>query len=140
MSFFKELKRRNVFRVGLAYAMISWLVLQITDVVVPIFALQPWAGKLVFLMLAAGLPVALILAWAFELTPEGIRRDSEVDHEQTATARTGRKLDFVIISLMAIALIYFALITTGVKIKVAGILALHPVSPSRYCLLSIAVH
>ncbi len=58
MSFFKELKRRNVYRVGLAYAMISWLVLQVADVVVPILALQPWVGKLVFLMLAAGLPVA----------------------------------------------------------------------------------
>lgn len=82
MSFFKELKRRNVYRVGLAYAMISWPVLQVADIVIPILALQPWVGKLVFLMLAAGLPVALIFAWAFELTPEGIKRDHEVDHKQ----------------------------------------------------------
>jgi len=95
--------------VGLAYVIISWLVLQVTDVVVPILALQPWVSKLVLLILAVCLPIALILAWAFELTPEGIRRDSEVDHEQTATARTGRKLDIVIISVMAVALIYFAL-------------------------------
>ena len=67
---------------GLAYAMISWLVLQVTDVVVPILALQPWVGKLVLLMVAAGLPAALIFAWAFELTPEGIQRDHEADHKQ----------------------------------------------------------
>jgi len=109
LSFFKELKRRNVFRVGLAYAMISWLVLQVTDVVIPILELQPWVGKLVFLLLAVGLPVALILAWAFELTPEGIKRDDEIDPKQSVTVRTGRKLDIVIIGLMAVALIYFSL-------------------------------
>ena len=109
MSLFKELKRRHVFRVGLAYAMISWLVLQVTDVVAPILALQPWVGKLVLMMLAAGLPVALVFAWAFELTPEGIKRDAEVDHKQSVTVKTGRKLDFLIISVMAAALIYFAL-------------------------------
>ncbi len=89
--------------------MISWLVLQVTDVVIPILELQPWVGKLVFLMLAAGLPVALIFAWAFELTPEGIKRDYEVDHKQFAAVQTGRKLNFVIIGVMAVALIYFAL-------------------------------
>jgi tetratricopeptide (TPR) repeat protein len=109
LSFFKELKRRNVFRVGLAYVMISWLLLQVIDVVVPILDLQPWVGRLVILLLAVGLPVALLLAWAFELTPEGIKRDNEVDHHQSATAQTGRKLDFVIIGVMAVALIYFAL-------------------------------
>ena len=109
MSFFKELKRRSVFRVGLAYAMISWLVLQVVDVLVPILELQPWVGRLVFLLLGIGLPVALVLAWAFELTPEGIKRDQEVDPEQSVTSHTGRKLDFVIIGLMAVALIYFAL-------------------------------
>jgi len=109
LSFFKELKRRNVYRVGLAYAIISWLVLQVVDVVVPILELQPWVGKLLFVMLAAGLPVALILAWAFELTPEGIKHDHEVDHKQPAAAQSGRKLDFIIIGLMAVALIYFAL-------------------------------
>jgi TolB-like protein len=110
LSFFNELKRRNVVRVGLAYAMISWLVLQVVDVVVPILELQPWVGKLVLLMLVAGLPVALISAWVFELTPDGIKRDNEVDPKQAAAAqtRTWRKLDFFIIVLMAMALIYFA--------------------------------
>jgi len=109
LSLFKELKRRNVFRVGIAYAVISWLVLQVVDVVVPILALQPWVSKLVLLLLAVGLPVALILAWAFELTPEGIKRDDEVDHQQSVTVQTGRKLNFVIIGVMAVALLYFAL-------------------------------
>ena len=89
--------------------MISWLVLQVIDVVVPILALEPWVGKLVLLMLAASLPVALVFAWVFELTPEGIKRDAEVDHKQSVTAQTGRKLNFLIISVMAVALIYFAL-------------------------------
>ena len=93
----------------MAYAMISWLVLQVVDVLVPILELQPWVGRLVFLLLGIGLPVALVLAWAFELTPEGIKRDQEVDPEQSVTSHTGRKLDFVIIGLMAVALIYFAL-------------------------------
>ncbi len=105
----KELKRRNVYRVGLAYVMICWLVLQIIDVVIPILALEPWVGRLVLLLLAAGLPVALILAWAFELTPDGIKRDHEVDRSQSVSVQTGRKLDFVIIGVLAVALIYFAL-------------------------------
>jgi TolB-like protein len=108
LTFFKELKRRNVVRVGLAYAMIGWLVLQVTDVVVPILALEPWVGKLVLLMLAAGLPVALIFAWVFELTPEGIKRDHDVDRKQFATVRSRHRLDFVIVGAMAVALIYFA--------------------------------
>lgn len=108
MSFFGELRRRNVVRVGLAYAMISWLVLQVVDVVFPILELQPWVGKLVLLMLVAGLPVALIFAWVFELTPDGIKRDSDIDPEQYAAAQAWRKLDFFIIGLMAVALVYFA--------------------------------
>jgi len=109
LSFFKELKRRNVYRVGLAYAMISWLVLQFIDVVIPILELQPWVGKLLFVILAAGLPVALTLAWALELPPEGIKRDHELDHKESVATQTGRKLNFVIIGVMAVALIYFAL-------------------------------
>ena len=70
MSFIKELKRRNVFRIGIAYAIVSWLILQLTDVLMPLLNLPEWAGRLVFLLLVIGFPVALIFAWAFELTPE----------------------------------------------------------------------
>ena len=76
MSFFDQLKRRKVFRVAAAYAVIAWLMLQVVDVVVPLLELPNWAGKLVLLLLIVGLPIAVILAWAFELTAEGVRRDS----------------------------------------------------------------
>ncbi len=85
MQMFKELKRRNVIRVGLAYAMVSWLVLQIADVAVPLLELPRWAGKLVFLLLAVGLPIVLIIAWAFEVTPTGIKLQSELDKTPIGT-------------------------------------------------------
>ena len=109
MQMFEELKRRNVFRVGLAYAMVSWLVLQITDVAVPILELPRWAGKLVFLLLVVGLPIVLIIAWAFEVTPTGIKRQSELDKTTSARAANHRRLDIVIMGVMAVALTYFAL-------------------------------
>lgn len=108
MSFFDELKRRNVFRVAIAYVVATWLVLQITDVLIGILELPPWTGRLVFLILVVGFPVSLIFAWAFELTPEGIKKESEVDRSRSVTGDTGRKLDFVIIAVLLIALGWFA--------------------------------
>ena len=108
MSLFQELKRRNVFRVGIVYLGASWLLLQVTDLLVPILNLPETAKKLVFLLLLIGFIPALILAWAFELTPEGIKREKEVDRNQSITSRTGRKLDFAIIAILVIALGYFA--------------------------------
>lgn len=107
MSFFKELKRRNVFRVGLAYLVAAWLLLQLTEVLMEILDLPSQVGKTVLLLLIIGLIPALILAWAFELTPEGIRRDSDVDHEAPATAKPGRVMDRMIIAMLVIALAYF---------------------------------
>jgi len=75
MTFFDELKRRKVFRVATAYIVIAWLMLQVVDVVVPMLELPNWVGKLVLLLLIVGLPIAIVLSWAFELTPEGVRRD-----------------------------------------------------------------
>jgi len=74
MSFFEELKRRNVFRVGIAYAIVSWIVLQVVDVVLPFIGLPDSAGRLVLFLILAGLPIALVLGWAFEMTPEGLKR------------------------------------------------------------------
>ena len=108
MPLFQELKRRNVFRVGIVYLGASWLLLQVTDLLVPILNLPETAKKLVFLLLLIGFIPALILAWAFELTPEGIKREKEVDRNQSITSRTGRKLDFAIIAILVIALGYFA--------------------------------
>jgi TolB-like protein len=105
MSFFDELKRRNVFRVGIAYAIATWALLQITEVIAPILDLPVWAPKLIFVLLAVGFVPALIFAWAFELTPEGLKKEKNVDRSESITDVTGRKLDFAIIGAMAIAIV-----------------------------------
>ena len=74
-----ELRRRKVFRVGIAYVVVAWVLLQIGDIVFDFLEIPNWAGKLLLVLLLLGLPVALVLAWAFELTPDGIRRESDVD-------------------------------------------------------------
>jgi TolB-like protein/cytochrome c-type biogenesis protein CcmH/NrfG len=102
-SFFAELKRRNVYRVGVAYAIATWLLLQIIDIVEPIIGLPEWVPKLILTLLAVGLPIALIFAWAYELTPEGLKREKDVDRSQSITGRTGRRLDFVIIGVLVFA-------------------------------------
>jgi hypothetical protein len=73
-NFFADLKRRNVYRVAIAYAVVSWLLIQVATQVFPFFEIPNWAIRLVIMLLALGFPIALVLAWAFELTPEGIRR------------------------------------------------------------------
>ena len=103
MGVFQELKRRNVFRVGIAYLVLSWLLLQVADVVVPILELPDWVGKLVLFLLLLGFPLVLFFAWAYELTPDGIKREAEVDRERSITPQTGRKLDRAIIAFLAIA-------------------------------------
>lgn len=99
-----ELKRRNVFRVAAAFVAVAWLVLQLLDVLNDILALPEWFGRVVLITLLVAFPIALILAWAFELTPDGVKRDSEVDHSQSVMNQSGRKLDFVIIGVLATAL------------------------------------
>lgn len=108
MALFQELKRRNVIRVGIAYVLIAWLVLQVTDVISQILELPAWAPKLVLMLLAIGLPLALLFAWAFELTPDGLKRDSEARPERLFKRRTGQRLNRVIVLLLAAALAYFA--------------------------------
>jgi len=108
MSLFQELKRRNVFKVGFVYLGASWVLLQVTDILVPILNLPESAAKLVFLLLLIGFIPALILAWAFEMTPEGIKREQNVDRSQSVPDHSGRKLDFAIIAILVIALGYFA--------------------------------
>jgi len=103
LSIFAELKRRNVFRVGIAYLVASWVLMQVVDVISPVFELPDWAPKLIFLLLAIGLVPALIFAWAFELTPEGIKKESEVSPAGSITRSTGRKLNIVIIGFLVAA-------------------------------------
>ncbi len=107
-SVWGKLKRRNVVRVAVAYAIVSWLILQLTDVLMPLLGLHEWVGRLVILLLVIGFPLALIFAWAFELTPEGLKKEKDIDRSQSITHVTGRKLDFVIIGLLAVTLSYFA--------------------------------
>jgi TolB-like protein/tetratricopeptide (TPR) repeat protein len=105
MSFFQELRRRNVFRVGAAYLVLGWVVVQITDVVAPALGLPEFTLKLVIWLGAIGFPFALLLAWAFELTPEGVKRTREVRPDESITRQTGHRLNYLIIGLMAVAIV-----------------------------------
>src|SRR5256712_1563807 len=107
-KFFTELKRRNVYKVAVAYAVVAWLLIQVATQVFPFFEVPNWAVRLVVLLLVIGFPVALILAWAFEITPEGIKRAEDVDLNQSITRRTGRKLDFLIIAVLLLVIAVFA--------------------------------
>ncbi|MDH3941735.1 MAG: hypothetical protein OET46_12160, partial [Xanthomonadales bacterium] len=107
MSFFEELKRRNVVRVGIAYTVTAWLLLQLADIVFDNVPAPDWAMQTIMLMLAGGLPIALIFAWAFEMTPEGLKKEKDVDRTQSITPQTGRKLDRAIIVILVLALGYF---------------------------------
>ena len=104
-GFFAELKRRNVFRVAVAYLVAAWLLLQVADIVLDNINAPDWVIQVFMLALVVGLPVALIFAWAFEMTPEGIKREKDVDRSQSITHHTGRKLDRVIIGILALAVV-----------------------------------
>ncbi len=106
MSFIDELKRRNVFRVGVAYVIVAWLLLQVADVVLDNIEAPTWLFQSILLLLVIGFPMALLFAWAFELTAEGIKKEKDVDRSESITHLTGRKLDFAIIGLMAVAILY----------------------------------
>ena len=108
MSLLGELQRRNVFRVGIAYVVVAWLLLQVADTVLNNIDAPSWVFQTILLVLIIGFPIAVIFAWAFEMTPEGLKKEKDVDPAESVTRGTGRKLDFVIIGLMAIALAYFA--------------------------------
>lgn len=102
-NFFAELKRRNVYKVAVAYAVGSWLLIQVATQVFPFFDIPNWAVRVVVLVLALGFPVALVLAWAFEITPEGIKRESEIAPDESITQHTGRKLIGITIAVAAAA-------------------------------------
>jgi adenylate cyclase len=106
MSLFEELKRRNVFRVGIAYGAAAWLLLQLTDIVTPILELPDSIPRMVLFLLVIGFIPAVILAWAFELTHEGVKLESEVDRSKSVMSETGRKLDRIIIVILVIAVAF----------------------------------
>lgn len=108
MSFFEELKRRNVFRVGIAYVLFAWVFLQGADFVLDMIDAPGWVVQALFLLAALGLPGALIFSWVYEMTPEGLKLEKEIDRTESIATHTGRKLDRAIIVLLALGLIYFA--------------------------------
>lgn len=130
MSFFEELKRRNVFRVGIAYGVAGWVVLQIADLVLEaIEAIEApaWVLKALLLLAILGFAVALVIAWAYEITPEGIRKESEVNHSQSIVAQTGRKMDRIIIGFLVVAVAVLLYRQSGITEKGSD-----PISDSEY--------
>jgi len=108
MSLFNELKRRNVFRVGAAYIVAAWLVIQVVETLFPVYGLSDAAIRIVVAILGVGFIPSLILSWVFEFTPEGLKKDADVDSDKSITPSTGRKLDRIILVVLALALGYFA--------------------------------
>ena len=107
MSLFSELKRRNVFRVGIAYLIGGWLVIQVADIVLENIGAPAWVMQVILLLLVLGFVGAVFFSWAFEVTPEGLKLESEVDRSQSITGMTGRKLDRSITVMLVVALGYF---------------------------------
>ena len=103
MSFFAELKRRNVYKVAIAYAVVSWLLIQAASIFLPAFDAPPWVMKIFIIVVIFGFPVSLILSWAFEITPEGIKLESEIEPTKSIARRTGRKIVAVTIALAVVA-------------------------------------
>jgi TolB-like protein/Flp pilus assembly protein TadD len=101
-NFFAELKRRNVYKVAVAYAVVGWLVVEIATATFPVLEIPNWAAKLVIAVVALGFPIALVLAWAFELTPEGIKKTEDVPPAESIAPRTGRRL-WLLTALAAVA-------------------------------------
>ena len=109
--FFSELKRRNVYKVAVAYAVVAWLLIQIATATFPVLEIPTWATKLVIAVVVLGFPLALVFAWAFELTPEGIKRTEDVAPNGSITRRTGRKLMAIVavVGVIAAGLLAFQL-------------------------------
>jgi TolB-like protein/Flp pilus assembly protein TadD len=105
-SFLRELRRRNVYKVGAMYAVSGWLVVQVATQVFPIFDVSAGVLRGIVLAIVAGFPVALALSWVYEVTPDGIVRTADVDPQESITRQTGRKLDFVIIAVLALAVVF----------------------------------
>jgi pentatricopeptide repeat protein len=121
MNFFAELKRRNVYKVAVAYLVVAWLIAQAASLLLATFEAPPWAMKTLVVAVALGFPIALILSWAFEITPEGIKLESEIDPAKSITRKTGRKIVAftAVVAAIAAALFVFQILrarsTSGVS-------------------------
>src|SRR2546430_16245250 len=108
INFFSELKRRNVYEVAVAYAVVGWLLVQIATQVFPFFEIPNWAVRLVVLAIIIGFPIALVIAWAFEVTPQGIKRTDEMEDLPDSRARRSNLWIYVVVvgALLSIALFF----------------------------------
>ena len=103
MSFFSELRRRNVLRAGTAYVVSSWLLIQVAETIFPLFGFGDTPARFVVIILAIGFIPAMVIAWVFELTPEGLKKDADVDHALPASVQAGKRLDRLILVILALA-------------------------------------
>ncbi len=108
MSILSELKRRNVLRMTVLYAVAAWLIMQVAGALIDLAKLPDWIGTTILWLLAVGFPIALIFSWFYELTPEGLSLEKDVERSDSITHVTGRRLDFIVISLLLAAVILFA--------------------------------
>jgi len=106
-NFFAELKRRNVYKVAIAYAVVAWLLMQVASQIFPFFEIPNWAVRLVVLLLVIGFPVALILAWAFELTPEGIKLTESADREAAKPSRNKAWIYIILVAAAVSVTVFF---------------------------------
>src|SRR6266542_3104505 len=111
-NFFAKLKRRNVYKVVVAYAVVAWLTIQAASIFLPAFNAPQWAMQIVILIVVVGFPIALVFSWAFEITPEGIKRESEVAADQSITHHNGRQIVAltIVLAVGATGLLAFQLI------------------------------
>ena len=108
MSIFNELKRRNVLRVGAAYIVSSWLLIQVAETIFPLFGFGDTPARTVVIVLTIGFLPAMVFAWVFQLTPEGLKKDEDVDRTLSIAPQSGKKLDRMIMVVLALALGYFS--------------------------------
>jgi adenylate cyclase len=108
MSLYRELKQRNVLRVAAAYTVAAWLVIQVSETIFPLFGFGDAPTRTVVVVLAIGFVPALVLSWVFEITPEGLKREADVDREHAVAPHGGNRLDRIIIVALGVALTYFA--------------------------------
>ncbi len=108
MGLVLELRRRNVFRMAVLYVVAAWLIMQVAEVLIALAKLPDWIGPTTLILLAVGFPIALIFSWFYELTPEGISLEKDVDVAGSITHIIGRRMDFIVISLLCAGLILFA--------------------------------
>jgi adenylate cyclase len=108
-NFFSELKRRNVYKVAVAYAVVAWLLIQAASILFPTFEAPPWVMKVFVAVIVLGFPIALVFSWAFEITPQGIKRESEIEAGKSITHHTGRRIVGITVVVAVIATALFIL-------------------------------